>query len=166
MYNKTDGKQRIAVFPGSFDPFTIGHYSIVKRALAFVDKIVIAIGVNGAKHTLFDVETRKEIIRQAFINEPRVVVDSYDQLTVDYAKEVNATLILRGIRSIQDFEYEKTIADANRSISGIDTILLFTEPQHSFISSTVVRDVIRYGKNFAKFMPPGVDLELIKKKGC
>lgn len=159
-----DNKQRIAVFPGSFDPFTIGHYSIVNRALAFVDKIVVAIGVNGAKHTLFDMETRKNIIHAAFANDPRVEVDSYDQLTVDFAKQVGATIILRGIRSIQDFEYEKTIADANRQISGIDTILLFTEPQHSFISSTVVRDVYRYGKDVTPFMAPGVDLaKLIKK---
>lgn len=162
--NGTCKKERIAVFPGSFDPFTIGHYSIVNRALAFVDKIVVAIGVNGAKHTLFDLSTRKSIIHQAFANEPRVVVDSYDQLTVDYAKKVGATIIIRGIRSIQDFEYEKTIADANRQISGIDTILLFTEPQHSFISSTVVRDVFRYGKDVAPFMPPGIDITKLAKK--
>lgn len=164
MSTTNSSKPRIAVFPGSFDPFTIGHYSIVKRALAFVDKIIVAIGVNGAKHTLFDLETRKSIIRQAFADEPRVVVDSYDQLTVDYAKEVDATLILRGIRSIQDFEYEKTIADANRQLTGIDTILLFTEPQHSYISSTVVRDVFRYGKDVAQFMPPGVDIQALMKK--
>ncbi|MCR5569985.1 MAG: pantetheine-phosphate adenylyltransferase [Paludibacteraceae bacterium] len=162
--NKLQPNERIAVFPGSFDPFTIGHYSIVNRALAFVDKIVVAIGVNGAKHTLFDLNTRKNIIHEAFANEPRVIVDSYDQLTVDYAKEVGASIILRGIRSIQDFEYEKTIADANRQISGIDTILLFTEPQHSFISSTVVRDVFRYGKDVAPFMPPGVDISKLEKK--
>lgn len=164
MNTNPTGKERIAVFPGSFDPFTIGHYSIVKRALAFVDKIVIAIGVNEAKHTFFTLDARKEIIHQAFADEPRIIVDSYDSLTVDYAKKVGATIILRGIRSIQDFEYEKTIADANRKLSGIDTILLFTEPEHSFISSTVVRDVLRYGKDVAEFMPPGIDVSKMKRK--
>ena len=150
---------RIAVFPGSFDPFTIGHYSIVKRALAFVDHIVVAIGVNGAKKSLFTVEKRQEIIRKAFAGDDRVSVRCYDCLTVDFAQEIGATIILRGIRSISDFEYEKTIADANRRISGIDTILLFTEPQHSYISSTVVRDVFKYGKDITGFLPPNVSEE-------
>ena len=147
-----------AIFPGSFDPFTIGHYSIVNRALAFVDEVVVAIGVNDAKRTTFSLETRIDIIKKAFDKNPRVNVMSYDSLTVDFAKEINATVILRGIRSIADFEYEKTIADANRQLSGIDTILLFTEPQHSFIRSTVVRDVLRYGKDVSNFLPPNVEL--------
>lgn len=147
-----------AIFPGSFDPFTIGHYSIVNRALAFVDEVVVAIGVNDAKRTTFSLETRIDIIKKAFDKNPRVNVMSYDSLTVDFAKEIDATVILRGIRSIADFEYEKTIADANRQLSGIDTILLFTEPQHSFISSTVVRDVLRYGKDVSNFLPPNVEL--------
>lgn len=147
-----------AIFPGSFDPFTIGHYSIVNRALAFVDEVVVAIGVNDAKRTTFSLETRINIIKKAFDKNPRVNVMSYDSLTVDFAKEIDATVILRGIRSIADFEYEKTIADANRQLSGIDTILLFTEPQHSFISSTVVRDVLRYGKDVSNFLPPNVEL--------
>lgn len=147
-----------AIFPGSFDPFTIGHYSIVNRALAFVDEVVVAIGVNDAKRTTFSLETRIDIIKKAFEKNPRVNVMSYDSLTVDFAKEIDATVILRGIRSIADFEYEKTIADANRQLSGIDTILLFTEPQHSFISSTVVRDVLRYGKDVSNFLPPNVEL--------
>ena len=99
-----------------------------------------------------------DIIKKAFDKNPRVNVMSYDSLTVDFAKEIDATVILRGIRSIADFEYEKTIADANRQLSGIDTILLFTEPQHSFISSTVVRDVLRYGKDVSNFLPPNVEL--------
>lgn len=150
---------KVAIFPGSFDPFTIGHYSIVKRALSFVDRVVIAIGVNGAKKSLFTIEKRQEIIRKAFQNDPHISVQSYDCLTVDFAREVGADVILRGIRSIADFEYEKTIADANRRISGIDTILLFTEPQHSFISSTVVRDVLKYGKDITSFLPPNVTEE-------
>ncbi len=148
-----------AIFPGSFDPFTIGHYSVVKRSLTFVDEIIISIGVNAAKKTHFPIDKRIAIVEKAFCDEPRVKVRSYDCLTVDFAKEVGANLILRGIRSIQDFEYEKTIADANRRISGIDTILLFTEPQHSFISSTVVRDVLKYGKQVACFMPPHITKE-------
>lgn len=151
--------KKIAIFPGSFDPFTVGHYSIVQRALNFVDEVVIAIGVNDAKKSLFSIEKRKMIIQKSFINNPNIKVESYDSLTVDFAKEIGATIILRGIRSIADFEYEKTIADANRRISGIDTILLFTEPQNSFISSTVVRDLLRYGKDINCFLPPNVTVE-------
>ena len=151
--------KKIAIFPGSFDPFTVGHYSIVQRALNFVDEVVIAIGVNDAKKSLFSIEKRKMIIQKSFINNPNIKVESYDSLTVDFAKEIGATIILRGSRSIADFEYEKTIADANRRISGIDTILLFTEPQHSFISSTVVRDLLRYGKDINCFLPPNVTVE-------
>jgi len=153
---------KIAIFPGSFDPFTIGHYSVVTRALAFVDEVVIAIGVNEAKKTFFPLERRMEIIQKTFAHEPRVKVKSYDSLTIDFAKKVNATIILRGIRSIADFEYEKTVADANRRLSGIDTILLFTEPQHSFISSTVVRDILRYDKDVKCFLPPNVSIDDLK----
>jgi pantetheine-phosphate adenylyltransferase len=151
--------KKIAIFPGSFDPFTVGHYSVVKRALNFVDEVVIAIGINEAKKTLFSIDKRNFIIQKAFADEPKVRVESYDSLTVDFAKEIGASLILRGIRSIADFEYEKTIADANRRISGIDTILLFTEPQHSFISSTVVRDLLKYGKDINCFLPPNVTID-------
>ena len=151
---------KIAIFPGSFDPFTIGHYSIVKRALVFVDKVVIGIGVNQAKRrTYFSAEARMEIIRKAFSNEPRVEVRSYDAMTVDFAKEVNATIILRGIRSIQDFEYEKTIADMNRTISGIETFVLFTEPELTHISSTHVRELLRYGHDVSAFIPEGMKLD-------
>ncbi len=153
---------KIAIFPGSFDPFTIGHYSVVTRALSFVDEVVIAVGVNDAKKTLFPLDKRIEIIDKTFVDEPRIRVESYDCLTVDFAKEINATIILRGIRSIADFEYEKTVADANRRLSGIDTILLFTEPQHSFISSTVVRDILRYDKDVKCFLPPNVSIEDLK----
>jgi pantetheine-phosphate adenylyltransferase len=148
-----------AIFPGSFDPFTIGHYSVVKRALAFVDEVIISIGVNEAKKTLFSLDRRISIIEKAFSDEKRVKVMSYDCLTVDFANQVGADIILRGIRSIQDFEYEKTIADANRRIAGIDTILLFTEPQHSFVSSTVLRDILKYGKQLDGFLPPNVTPE-------
>jgi len=155
---------KTAIFPGSFDPFTVGHYSVVNRALTFIDHIVIAIGVNEAKKTLFTLEKRIEIINKAFNGDKRVTVQEYDSLTVDFAKEVGADIILRGIRSIADFEYEKTIADANRRISGIDTILLFTEPQHSYISSTVLRDILKYGKDVNCFLPPNVTLNDLRQK--
>ena len=155
---------RTAIFPGSFDPFTLGHYSVVKRALTIVDKVIVAIGVNENKRTFFSLDARKKIITKAFAGETRVEVCSYDSLTVDFVKEMKGDFILRGIRSIQDFEYERTIADANRAMTGIETLLLFTEPQHSFISSTVVRDVLRYGKDASQFMPPNIDLSKIKNK--
>jgi len=143
-----------AIFPGTFDPFTIGHYSVVKRGLHLFDEIIIAIGVNQTKKTLFSVEKRVEMINKVFENEPRVRVGTYNSLTIDYAKEINAGFILRGLRSVSDFEYEQNIADANRKLSGIETVLLFTDSEYSFISSTVVRDLINYGKDITLFLPP------------
>lgn len=147
-----------AIFPGTFDPFTIGHYSIVQRGLTIFDEIVIAIGVNQTKKTLFDLDKRMDIIRQAFGDEPRIVVSTYDSLTVDFARSVDADYVLRGLRSVIDFEYEQTIADANRKIAGIETVILFTELKYSYISSTVVRDLITYGKDISDFLPPNVIL--------
>lgn len=147
-----------AIFPGTFDPFTIGHYSIVQRGLKLFDEIVIAIGTNQAKKTFFSLEKRKEIINQAFVNEPRVKIMVYDSLTVDFARSIQANFILRGLRSVTDFEYEHSIADANRKIAGIETVILFTEYEYSYISSTVVRDLISYGKDISAFLPPNVQL--------
>lgn len=154
---------KIAIFPGTFDPFTIGHYSIVMRGLQLFDKVIVGIGVNQSKKTLFDVKKRMDIVRQAFRDEGRVEVLSYDQLTVDFADAVGARYILRGLRTVADFEYEHTIANANRQLNGIETITLFTESEYSFISSTVVRDLIAYGKDIARFLPPNVSLELIEE---
>lgn len=148
-----------AIFPGTFDPFTIGHYSIVKRGLELFDEIVIGIGVNQSKKTLFDLEKRVEMINQAFKNEPRVSVQTYDSLTIDFAEKVGAKYILRGLRTVSDFEYEHTIANANRQLNGLETVLLFTETEYSFISSTVVRDLIRYGRDITKYLPPAPDGE-------
>ena len=145
-----------AIFPGTFDPFTIGHYSIVMRGLQLFDEIVIGIGVNQTKKTLFDVEKRIEIIQQAFQNVPGVTVQTYYSLTVDFAESGDAKYLLRGLRTISDFEYEHTIANANRQLSGLETVILFTEAEYSFISSTVVRDLIAYGRDITKFLPPGV----------
>jgi pantetheine-phosphate adenylyltransferase len=147
-----------AIFPGTFDPFTIGHFSVVQRGLSFFDEIVIGIGVNQAKKTLFSVDKRLEMVQQAFVNEPRVKVASYDSLTVDFALSVQADYVLRGLRSVGDFEYERTVADANRTLTGIETVILFTESKYSYISSTVVRDLISYGKDISLFLPPHVIL--------
>ena len=147
-----------AIFPGTFDPFTIGHYSIVQRGLSFFDEIVIGLGLNQSKKTLFSVDKRLDIIQQAFIDEPRVKVASYDSLTVDFALSVDASFVLRGLRSVVDFEYERSIADANRKLTGIETVILFTESEYSFISSTVTRDLIAFGKDISTFLPPNVKL--------
>lgn len=147
-----------AIFPGTFDPFTVGHYSIVMRGLTFFDEIVIGIGLNQAKKTLFSVEKRLDLITQAFKDEPRVKIASYNSLTVDFAKSVEADYILRGLRSVGDFEYERTVADANRKLTGIETVILFTEAEYSYISSTVARDLISYGKDISAFLPPNVKI--------
>jgi len=145
-----------AIFPGTFDPFTIGHYSIVKRGLHIFDEIVIGIGHNQSKKTLFSIEKRMEMIQNAFVDEPRVKVTAYSTLTIDFATEVEAGFILRGLRSVGDFEYERTIGDNNRILSGIETVILFTEAEYAHISSTVARDLISYGKDISSFLPPNV----------
>lgn len=145
-----------AIFPGSFDPFTIGHYSIVRRGLSIFDEIVIGIGHNQSKKTLFSAEKRLEIIRSAFADEPRVKVIIYSSLTIDFAHEVEADFILRGLRTVADFEYERTIGDTNRILSGVETVILFTEAAYAHISSTVARELISYGKDISGFLPPNV----------
>ncbi|MDO5523750.1 MAG: pantetheine-phosphate adenylyltransferase [Bacteroidia bacterium] len=149
---------KIALFPGTFDPFTIGHESLVRRGLELVDEIVISIGVNESKKTYFSLEKRVELIRDLYKDDTRVKVSSYDSLTIEFAREVGAKFILRGIRSVNDFEYEKTIADMNRTISGIETFVLFTEPEFTHISSTHVRELLRYGHDVSKFIPKGMRL--------
>lgn len=153
-----DPEKRIALFPGTFDPFTIGHESLVRRGLALMDEIVIAIGVNEAKKSYFTLERRIGMIRDFYREEPRVRVESYDSLTISFAQKVGARYILRGIRSVIDFEYEKTIADMNRTISGIETFVLFTEPALTHISSTHVRELLRYGHDVSHFIPRGMKI--------
>ena len=145
----------IAIFPGSFDPFTIGHSSIVERALPLFDEIVIAIGVNDSKRSMFSVETRIKSISELYINEPKVRVIEYSGLTIEAAQEVGAEYILRGVRMIQDFEYEKNLAEINRSLSGLETVLLYTLPEHSHISSSTVRELLKYKRDVSKFLPDG-----------
>ena len=145
--------KRIALFPGTFDPFTIGHQSLVERGLGLVDEIVIAIGLNDKKLTHFSLENRLEAIQKLYQGNARVTVTAYDSLTVDFAEKVNAKFILRGIRTVNDFEYEKSIADINRVLSQIETFILFTEPEHTHISSSVVRELLRFGKDISRFVP-------------
>ncbi|MCD8310239.1 MAG: pantetheine-phosphate adenylyltransferase [Prevotellaceae bacterium] len=149
---------RRAIFPGTFDPFTVGHASVVRRALGFLDEVVVAIGINENKHAYFPLEKRVAMIRDYYSDEPRVKVASYNCLTVDFAKQAHADLIIRGIRTVKDFEYEETIADINRKLSGIDTILLFTEPELTCVSSTTVRELLQYGKDISMFIPQGMKI--------
>ena len=150
---------RRAIFPGTFDPFTIGHYSVVKRALPNIDEVIIDIGINDNKKTWFPMDKRLEMIRGLFADEPRIRVEAYDCLTVDFAKEQNAGFIVRGIRTVHDFEYEETIADINRKLAGIETILLFTEPELTSISSTIVRELLQFGKDVTPFLPEGMKID-------
>lgn len=145
-----------AIFPGTFDPFTIGHYSVVRRALGFMDEIIIGIGINENKNTYFPVDKRLSMIQSLYKDEPRIKVIAYDCLTIDFATDVNAKFIVRGIRTVKDFEYEETIADINRKLAGIETILLFTEPELSCISSTIVRELLTYNKDISQFIPEGL----------
>ncbi len=151
--------KKIAIFPGTFDPMTIGHVSLIDRALFLVDEVIVAIGINPNKKTFFSLEKRMEMISDFFADNDRVSVASYDSLTVDFAKKVDARFILRGIRSVNDFEYEKNIADVNRQISGVETFILFTEPEHAHISSSIVRELLSYGKDVSQFVPKKMKLK-------
>ena len=145
-----------ALFPGSFDPITLGHFDIIRRALALFDEIVVAIGVNGDKNYMFTVEQRKEFIEKAFADEPQVKVSTYQGLTVDYCREIDAQFILRGLRNPADFEFEKAIAHTNRTLSKIETVFLLTAARTSFISSSIVRDVIRNNGDYTVLVPESV----------
>ena len=149
-----------AIFPGTFDPITIGHYSVVKRALTFMDEIIIGIGINDSKRTWFPTDKRVEMVKKLYADEPRVRVEAYDNLTVDFAIQHDAGFIIRGIRTVRDFEYEETIADINRKLAGIETILLFTEPELTSVSSTIVRELLHYGKDVTPFLPEGLDIKI------
>ncbi|MBR2630453.1 MAG: pantetheine-phosphate adenylyltransferase [Bacteroidaceae bacterium] len=145
---------KTAIFAGSFDPFTKGHQNIVDRALQSVaSKVIIAIGVNHEKKYMFPLEERLQAIQELYKDNPRVRVESYEGLTTDFAKEQHADFLLRGVRSIKDFEYERDIADINKRLTGIETILLFTDYQYSSISSSIVRELYAYKKNIEDFLP-------------
>jgi pantetheine-phosphate adenylyltransferase len=152
--------KKTAVFPGSFDPFTVGHEGIVKRALSMFDEIIIAVGANALKKSYYSVETRKVMIRAIFKDEPKVKVDHYEGLTVDYCRTHNAGFILRGLRTAADFEFERAIAQVNKAmIPEVESVFLLTVPEHSMINSTIVRDIIRSGGDASKFVPAAIDLK-------
>ncbi len=146
--------KRVAIFPGSFDPFTIGHESIVRRALPLFDKVVIMIGYNTNKKSFFPVDKRKEWIKQVFNDEPKIEVESHEGLTVDFCKKVNANYILRGLRTSADFEYERAIAQINKKMHPqIESVFLLTMPEHTPVNSTIVRDIILHGGDASQFLP-------------
>lgn len=145
--------ERIALFAGSFDPFTIGHHSIVERALPLFDRIVIAVGMNAGKASAIPAEERIARIEKLYEGNPKVKVISYGGLTVDICRQEGAEWLLRGVRSVADFEYERNLADINRRISGIETVILFTLPDHSCVSSSMVRELEHYGYDTTPFLP-------------
>lgn len=150
---------RIAIFPGSFDPFTIGHASIVRRGLEMFDKIVIGVGYNTNKRSFLTPEERVAAIEKVYASEAHVKVVAYDDLTADLARREQARFVLRGIRSVKDFEYERDIAGINHRLSGVETVLLFTEPHYADISSTIVRELLAFGKDVSEFLPQVASLD-------
>ena len=142
-----------AIFPGTFDPFTIGHDALVRRALNIVDELYIAIGINTEKRTMLSLEERMERIATLYKDEPRIHVVSYEGLTTDFAQSIGAQFIVRGVRGAIDFEYERNIADVNRMLTGIDTLLLISEPQYAAISSSMVRELAHFGKDIRSYLP-------------
>ena len=147
---------RKAIFPGSFDPFTLGHFDILKRSLPLFDEIVVGIGVNIEKKTMFSVAERISFIEKCFVDESKITVKSYDGLTIDFCKEIDANFILRGIRNNGDFEFEKAIARTNRKLSKIETVFLLTSAKTSFISSSIVRDLIKNKGDYHLLIPDSV----------
>ena len=142
-----------AIFPGSFDPITLGHYDIIQRGIHLFDELVIAIGINAEKKYMFSLEERTRFIADAFAEEPKVKVETYEGLTIDYCKKIDANYILRGLRNPADFEFEKAIAHTNRKLSEIETVFLLTSSGKSYISSSIVRDVIRHGGDYTVLVP-------------
>ena len=146
---------KIGIFVGSFDPFTIGHDSIVRRALPLFDKVVIGVGVNERKQYMLSTEERTQRIARFYTNEPKVEVKAYSALTIDFAQREGAEYIIKGVRSVKDFEYEREQADINRRLSRIETILFYAEPQLESISSSVVRELKNFGRDITEFLPKG-----------
>lgn len=145
-----------ALFPGSFDPLTLGHFDIINRGLKVFDEVVIAIGINADKKYMFSLEERLKFIEEAFKDQPKVSVRTYEGLTIDFCKEIEAQFILRGLRNPADFEFEKAIAHTNRKLSKIETVFLLTAASTSYISSSIVRDVIRNNGDYTVLVPESV----------
>jgi pantetheine-phosphate adenylyltransferase len=157
--------KKIAVFPGSFDPFTVGHESVTRRALGIFDEIIIAVGDNIDKKSYFPLKTRMEIIRKTFMDEPRVRIDSYSGLTVEYCRKNKVSYLLRGLRTSADFEFERAVGQVNKSMEpAIETVFLLTAPEHSFINSTIVRDVLRNGGDASGFVPSVINILDYKRR--
>jgi pantetheine-phosphate adenylyltransferase len=152
--------KRIAVFPGSFDPITTGHIDLVRRAMPLFDEIIIAIGVNSQKQTLFGIDQRRKWIGEVFKNEPGIRVDVFEGLTVHFCKKAGARYLIRGLRNASDFDYEKTISQLNHIIGEqVETVFLISKPEFSHISSTIVREIIKGGGDASPFLPPGIDFK-------
>ena len=149
-------KMKRAIFPGSFDPLTLGHYDIIKRGVTLFDEIIVAIGVNSSKKYMFSLEERQQFIIDAFKDEPKVKVVNYKGLTVDFCQQNNVEFILRGLRNPADFEFEKAIAHTNRDLAPIETIFLLTSADTSYIASSIVREVIRNNGDYTKLVPKSV----------
>jgi len=147
---------RRAIFPGSFDPLTLGHHDIIMRGITLFDELIIAVGINADKKYMFTLEQRLDFITKAFSNEPKIKVLTYEGLTIDFCEKVGADFILRGLRNPADFEFEKAIAHTNRKLSEIETVFLLTSSGKSYISSSIVRDVIRNGGDYSELVPDTV----------
>ena len=145
--------ERTVLFAGTFDPYTRGHHALVERALAMFDKVVVAVGRNLGKNCMFSLEERVSAIEKVYAGNDRVSVAVYDTLTMDFARSVGAVALLRGVRSMKDFEYERDIADINLRLGGMDTIMLISEPEYASVSSSVVRELIKYGKDVSSLLP-------------
>jgi len=156
---------RICLFPGTFDPVTLGHTDIINRALPLFDKIIVGIGVNAAKNPMFSADQRMEWFNEIYKDEPKVESTTFEGLTVDFCKKIEAKFILRGIRFVSDFEYEKSIADANRTMDkNIETVFLTGEPKYTSVASTIVRDILKNGGNASPFLPEAVIHSLYHNK--
>ena len=156
--------EKVAIFPGSFDPFTIGHESVVRRAIPMFDKIIIMIGFNTSKQSFFPLEKRLRWIEQVFEDQPKIEVRPHEGLTVDFARSVGASYILRGLRTSADFEYERAIAQMNKKLyPPVETVFLLTMPEHTPINSSIVRDIILHGGDASMFIPKGLNMDEFKR---
>jgi pantetheine-phosphate adenylyltransferase len=152
--------KKVAVFAGSFDPFTVGHESVVRRALPLFDKVIIAVGFNQEKKHFFSIEKRMAMISDVFEDEPKIGIDKYTGLTVDFCRKSGARYLLRGLRTAADFEFERAIAQLNKNMyPEVESVFLLALPEHTPINSTIVRDIIRFKGNASKFLPEKIDLK-------